>query len=122
MLELRCAGRDIRLGGSNSEAIPAEAQYAGDAACCSRPRGGQTCTVHDRHALPVGMRFMEPALIEGRKSICDVGPGASVQVDALRNLIVELRWGGAIGVMRPRQAAAPPDEQEKTCDARHYSL
>ena len=39
----------------------------------------------------VGAQFAGPALIEERESTCVVGPDAVVSVDAMRNLVVELR-------------------------------
>ena len=85
--------RDIRLGsaeGTNEAAATTEAAQRGQRRVLFDDQGWQECAVYDRYALPIGARFAGPALIEERESTCVVGPGATVRVDALRNLIVEL--------------------------------
>jgi N-methylhydantoinase A len=84
-------GLDIRLGG----AAPAEGADLAAARRGSRPvlfetHGWRDCAVYDRYKLPVGARFEGPALIEERESTCVVGPDATVSVDAIRNLVIEL--------------------------------
>ncbi|MBC8077678.1 MAG: hydantoinase/oxoprolinase family protein [Chloroflexales bacterium] len=44
--------------------------------------------VYERTALQAGMRFVGPALVEESDSTTLVGPGATVTVDAFRNLLV----------------------------------
>jgi N-methylhydantoinase A len=46
--------------------------------------------VYDRYTLPVGATFSGPAIIEERESTVIVGPGARVNVDASRNVCVEM--------------------------------
>jgi N-methylhydantoinase A len=52
--------------------------------------GWTPCTVYDRYALAPGAAFAGPALVEERESTCVVGPGATVSVDAFRNLVIDL--------------------------------
>jgi N-methylhydantoinase A len=46
--------------------------------------------VYDRYLLAAGTALSGPAIIEERESTTVVGPGAGVQVDAARNLSIEL--------------------------------
>lgn len=92
---LACAApaRDIRLGsaeGGGEVATTAKAAQRGQRRVLFESHGWQECTVYDRYALPVGAHFIGPALIEERESTCVVGPGATIRVDALRNLIIDL--------------------------------
>ncbi len=47
--------------------------------------------VYDRYLLLPGARFQGPAVVEERESTMVLGPGASAQVDAVGNLVVEVR-------------------------------
>jgi N-methylhydantoinase A len=94
---LACArpGTDIRLGarasGRPGDGATVEAARRGTRKVLFEGRGWQDCAVYDRYALPVGGRFPGPALIEERESTCVVGPDAMVNVDAIRNLVIEIR-------------------------------
>jgi N-methylhydantoinase A len=87
-------GRDISLEGASASATESHA----DAARAARGRrevlfegaGWLPCTVYDRYALAPGAAFAGPALVEERESTCVIGPGATVTVDAYRNLVIEL--------------------------------
>jgi N-methylhydantoinase A len=46
--------------------------------------------VYDRYLLGPGTRLEGPAIIEERESTTVVGPGAQVEIDAARNLLVNL--------------------------------
>jgi N-methylhydantoinase A len=84
-------GLDIRLGGAGPADGPdPEAARRGSRNVLFETHGWQECAVYDRYKLPVGARFAGPALIEERESACVVGPDATVSVDAIRNLVVEL--------------------------------
>jgi N-methylhydantoinase A len=48
------------------------------------------CPIYDRYQLAPGMRFQGPAIVEERESTVVVGPGARVEVDAYRNVVVLL--------------------------------
>jgi N-methylhydantoinase A len=48
------------------------------------------CPVYDRYQLAPGMSLRGPAIIEERESTVVVGPGAQVEVDAYRNVVVLL--------------------------------
>jgi N-methylhydantoinase A len=82
-------GLDIRLGGA-PEGTDLAAARRGARKVLFETHGWQECVVYDRYKLPVGARFAGPALIEERESTCVVGPDATVSVDAIRNLVVEL--------------------------------
>jgi N-methylhydantoinase A len=47
--------------------------------------------VYDRYAIPAGMAFDGPSIIEERESTAIVGPGSRWRVDEQANLIVEFR-------------------------------
>ncbi|MBL6458162.1 hydantoinase/oxoprolinase family protein [Belnapia sp. T6] len=90
---LACAapGGSIDLAG----AVPAEAGAAPPGPRAHRRvlfegAGWLDCPVHDRYALPVGARLTGPALVEERESTCVIGPGATAEVDAWRNLVITL--------------------------------
>ena len=81
-------GRDIDMKGANiSEGRTAQ---RGTRRALYETHGWQDCTVYDRYALAPGASFAGPALVEERESTCAVPPGASVTVDAFRNLVIEL--------------------------------
>jgi N-methylhydantoinase A len=85
-------GLDIRLGGAApADGADLNAARRGSRKVLFETHGWRECAVYDRYKLPVGARFAGPALIEERESTCVVGPDAVVSVDAMRNLIVELR-------------------------------
>jgi N-methylhydantoinase A len=85
-------GLDIRLGReAPADGADPEAARRGSRKVLFETHGWQECAVYDRYKLPVGARFTGPALIEERESTCVVGPDAVVSVDAIRNLVVELR-------------------------------
>jgi N-methylhydantoinase A len=85
-------GLDIRLGGAGpADGASLDAARRGSRKALFESQGWQDCTVYDRYKLPVGAQFAGPALIEERESTCVVGPDAVVSVDAMRNLVVELR-------------------------------
>jgi N-methylhydantoinase A len=46
--------------------------------------------VYDRYALGAGAAFDGPAIVEERESTTVIGPGARVEVDASRNLSIDL--------------------------------
>jgi N-methylhydantoinase A len=48
------------------------------------------CPVYDRYQLAPGMSLRGPAIIEERESTVVVGPGARVEVDAYRNVVIWL--------------------------------
>jgi N-methylhydantoinase A len=84
--------QDIRLGGLGPDAgATLDGARRGSRRVLFESHGWQDCAVYDRYALPVGARFAGPALIEERESTCVVGPDAMVSVDAIRNLVLELR-------------------------------
>ena len=84
-------GLDIRLGGAApAEGADLEAARRGSRPVLFETHGWRDCAVYDRYKLPVGARFEGPALIEERESTCVVGPDATVSVDAIRNLVIEL--------------------------------
>jgi N-methylhydantoinase A len=84
-------GMDIRLGGAApSDGAKLEAAIRGRRRVLFETHGWQDCVVYDRYTLPPGASFAGPALIEERESTCVVGPDATVTVDAIRNLVVEL--------------------------------
>ena len=47
------------------------------------------CPIYDRYALPAGMSFAGPAVVEEFDSTTVVHPGFAVTVDATGNLIIE---------------------------------
>lgn len=81
--------QDIRFA-STAEATDLAAAKRGARKVLFETHGWQDCIVYDRYKLPVGATFAGPALIEERESTCVVGPGATVSVDSIRNLVVEL--------------------------------
>ncbi len=84
-------GQDIRLGGNDRvKGTNLDAARRGARKVLFETHGWRDCVVYDRYQLPVGAQFAGPALIEERESTCVVGPDATVRVDALRNLVVEL--------------------------------
>jgi N-methylhydantoinase A len=48
------------------------------------------CPVYDRYQLTPGAVLRGPAIIEERESTVVVGPGAGVEVDAYRNIVIWL--------------------------------
>jgi N-methylhydantoinase A len=48
------------------------------------------CPVYDRYQLTPGMALRGPAIIEERESTVVVGPGARVEIDGYRNVVIEL--------------------------------
>jgi N-methylhydantoinase A len=88
-LEIGCAVPAIEIG-------VAPAPGAGDARKASRPvffpeRGGFTdCPVYDRYRLVPGARLLGPAVIEERETTVILLPGDRAQIDAHRNLIVDV--------------------------------
>lgn len=52
--------------------------------------GYAPCKVYNRYALKPGDRFRGPAVVEERESTTVIGPDASVQVDPLLNLIIDI--------------------------------
>jgi N-methylhydantoinase A len=89
-LSCRAPGRDIRLGGAPQVGSGLAVARRDTRNVLFEGYGWQACAVFDRNALPVGVRFPGPALVEERESTCVVGPGASAVVDEFRSLIVEL--------------------------------
>lgn len=81
--------QDIRFA-NTAEATDLAAAKRGARKVLFETHGWQDCIVYDRYKLPVGATFAGPALIEERESTCVVGPGATVSVDSIRNLVVEL--------------------------------
>jgi N-methylhydantoinase A len=81
--------QDIRFANA-AEAADLAAAKRGARKVLFETHGWQDCIVYDRYKLPVGATFAGPALIEERESTCVVGPGATVSVDAIRNLVMEL--------------------------------
>lgn len=83
--------QDIRLAGADgAQAASLTAAWRGVRELRFETHGWRECTVHDRCKLPVGARFAGHALIEERESTCAVGADATVGVDAVRNMVVEL--------------------------------
>jgi N-methylhydantoinase A len=89
----------VRVAGPRPEPrLAAErARAAGDARKGERSAyfpelgGFGPTTVYDRYHLVPGAELRGPAIVEERESTVVVGPGARARVDALLNLIVELR-------------------------------
>ena len=48
------------------------------------------CPVYDRYQLTPGTALRGPAIIEERESTVVAGPGAGVEVDAHRNVVISL--------------------------------
>jgi N-methylhydantoinase A len=48
------------------------------------------CPVYDRYQLALGMSLRGPAIIEERESTVVVGPGARVDIDTYRNIVIML--------------------------------
>ncbi|HEY8448292.1 MAG TPA: hydantoinase/oxoprolinase family protein [Thermomicrobiales bacterium] len=78
-------------------AAPAVAATVADARKGERPiylperNGFETVPVYDRYALAPGMSFSGPAVVEERESTVIVGPGATVEIDSLLNLIIRFQ-------------------------------
>ena len=89
-LSCRAPGRDIRFGGAPQVRSGLAVARRDTRNVLFEGYGWLACAVFDRYALPGGVRFPGPALVEERESTCVVGPGASAVVDEFRNLIVEL--------------------------------
>jgi N-methylhydantoinase A len=53
----------------------------------------QEVPVYDHHHLPIGYSATGPALIEQRESTVVMGPGDRLEVDKLRNLVIEVSGG-----------------------------
>ena len=83
--EIRLSGQDVATGDMIRGPTPRRIRKV-----LFEGHGWLECAVYDRYALRSGARFPGPAVIEERESTCIVGPGASVVVDGLRNLVVEL--------------------------------
>jgi N-methylhydantoinase A len=91
---LSAPGRDIRMEGASRGAAESHADprraARGTREVLFEGAGWLPCTVYDRYALAPGAAFAGPALVEERESTCVVGPGATVSVDAFRNLVIDL--------------------------------
>jgi N-methylhydantoinase A len=81
---------DIRIGAGEKRRGDASAARRGERKVLFEEHGWQTCAVYDRYALPQGAELSGPALIEERESTCVIGPGASIKVDEMRNLVIDL--------------------------------
>ena len=100
-------GQEISMSGaSRTEGFRDAARAArGTREVLFEGAGWLPCTVYDRYALAPGASFAGPALVEERESTCVVGPGASVTVDAFRNLVIALPDGPSSGEDERREEA-----------------
>ncbi|MBI2203172.1 MAG: hydantoinase/oxoprolinase family protein [Candidatus Rokubacteria bacterium] len=55
--------------------------------------GVAPCPVLNRYALPAGLEFIGPVVVEERESTTVIGPGSRVTVDAHLNLLIDLEPG-----------------------------
>jgi N-methylhydantoinase A len=81
---------DIRITARGSQGGEGTNARRGERSVLFEGHGWQTCPVYDRYALRTGATFSGPALIEERESTCVVGPGTQVNVDEMKNLVIEL--------------------------------
>jgi N-methylhydantoinase A len=81
----------ITLQPPTGQPTPAEATCKGErAAYFPEAAGYITCPVYDRYQLGPGTVLRGPAIIEERESTVVVGPGAGVEVDVHRNVVMRL--------------------------------
>jgi N-methylhydantoinase A len=81
----------IALPPPNGQPTPMEATRRGErSAYFPESSGYVTCPVYDRYQLGPGSVLRGPAIIEERESTVVVGPGAGVEVDVQRNVVISL--------------------------------
>ena len=81
----------ITVQPANGQPTPMEATRKGErSAYFPESAGYITCPVYDRYQLGPGTVLRGPAIIEERESTVVVGPGAGVEVDVHRNVVITL--------------------------------
>jgi N-methylhydantoinase A len=76
---------------ADAQPAPTQATPTGERPAYFPETSGYTnCPVYDRYRLVPGAVLRGPAIIEERESTVVVGPGASVEVDAHRNVVIWL--------------------------------
>jgi N-methylhydantoinase A len=81
----------IQLAPAAGMQAPVEAARKGERpAYFPETSGYLECPVYDRYQLAPGMLLRGPAIIEERESTVVVGPGAGVEVDAQKNVVIWL--------------------------------
>jgi N-methylhydantoinase A len=81
----------IAVQPTDGQPTPIEARRKGERpAYFPETSGYVNCSVYDRYQLAPGTVLRGPAIIEERESTVVVGPGAGVEVDAHRNVVIWL--------------------------------